>query len=254
MPKNTKKAGDSERSSRRESLHEDAKKVAKKPTTKADVPAYDNDSDSSDDVAAIAKLNQAKKAAQVLGKRSRGQSDVSDKKKDNKRAQKKETKDKAKAMKGSDDESDAEEDEDEDESEEEVELCEVFVGNMPWSSTNESLKELFSKFGEVTNVSIPMSGSKKKGYAFVKFANGQQAKKAADAMNGYKLDDRELKVNLSANKPAPERQPRTEGNNDKSDEKSSTLFVGNLSFQTDEGSLEQFFAKYGSIKSVRIAL
>jgi len=125
---------------------------------------------------------------------------------------------------------------------------------MPWSQTNESMKELFSKFGEVVNVSIPMSGSKKKGYAFVKFANGQQAKKAADAMNGYKLDERELKVNLSANKPAPEKKPRNEDNDDKPQEKSSTLFVGNLSYQTDEAGLEAFFAKYGSIKAVRIAL
>jgi RNA recognition motif-containing protein len=69
---------------------------------------------------------------------------------------------------------------------------------MPFSQDRDSLKEAFGKFGEIVNISVPMSGKKKKGYAFIKYATHEEAKKAVNAMNGAKLEDREIKVNFSS--------------------------------------------------------
>ena len=56
----------------------------------------------------------------------------------------------------------------------------LYVGNLPWSVTNESLQEMFASFGEIVEaivISDRMSG-RSKGFGFVTFANDADAEKA----------------------------------------------------------------------------
>lgn len=83
----------------------------------------------------------------------------------------------------------------------------VFVGNLPWSVTQDSLQNLFSEFGEITQVSLitdRMTG-RSKGFAFVEFAEEASAQAAIDKMAGYVLEERELVVNI-----ARPREPRND--------------------------------------------
>jgi len=82
----------------------------------------------------------------------------------------------------------------------------LFVGNLPFSATQEELQEVFSKFGEITNVNLitdRMSG-RPKGFAFVEYSSEEEAQAAIDGMASQKIGDREVIVNL-----ARPRQPRT---------------------------------------------
>lgn len=81
----------------------------------------------------------------------------------------------------------------------------LFVGNLPFRLTEEELNELFSQHGEVTSVKIVTDrvSGRSKGIAFVEFATEEDAKKAMEALNGFELDGRPLRIDL-----ARQQQPR----------------------------------------------
>lgn len=75
----------------------------------------------------------------------------------------------------------------------------LYVGNLPWSVTNDSLKELFASYGEVVEAVIitdRMSG-RSKGFGFVTFADEAAAEKAAAEMNGKTVEERQIVVNVA---------------------------------------------------------
>jgi len=73
----------------------------------------------------------------------------------------------------------------------------VYVGNLPFSVDDNSLKELFSQYGEVTEAVViqDRDSRRSKGFGFVTFTDEESAKKAIEAMNGKEVDGREIKVN-----------------------------------------------------------
>lgn len=75
----------------------------------------------------------------------------------------------------------------------------LYVGNLPWSATADSLKQLFSQFGEVVDAVVitdRMSG-RSKGFGFVTFANDSDAEKAVADMNGKDVEGRQIVVNVA---------------------------------------------------------
>ncbi|MBI5127475.1 RNA-binding protein [Candidatus Roizmanbacteria bacterium] len=75
----------------------------------------------------------------------------------------------------------------------------LYVGNLPWSMTNDSLKEMFASYGEVVEAVIitdRMSG-RSKGFGFVTFADEAAAEKAAAEMNGKTVEERQIVVNVA---------------------------------------------------------
>lgn len=84
----------------------------------------------------------------------------------------------------------------------------VFVGNLPFSTTEETLRELFSQHGEVTSVEIIKDKftERSRGFAFVEMATDEGAAAAIAALNQFELDGRQLTVNEA--RPRTERPPR----------------------------------------------
>lgn len=73
----------------------------------------------------------------------------------------------------------------------------LYVGNLPYSVTDEQLQELVAPFGEVVSakvISDKFSGQSK-GFGFVEMANDDEAEKAIEALNGKDMGGRGLKVN-----------------------------------------------------------
>jgi len=69
----------------------------------------------------------------------------------------------------------------------------LFVGNLPYESTEEELRELFSRFGAVQEVFAP----RQKGYAFVTFENDEDAAKALEGLKDYELKGRKLNIDYA---------------------------------------------------------
>lgn len=72
----------------------------------------------------------------------------------------------------------------------------LYVGNLSYDTTEESLKEAFSQAGEVASVFIPKDkfSNRPKGFGFVEFANDDDCPKAIEMFEGKELDGRTLKV------------------------------------------------------------
>ena len=73
----------------------------------------------------------------------------------------------------------------------------LYVGGIPYSSTEDSLKDAFSQAGEVTSVRIildRMTG-RSRGFGFVEMATEEEAQKAIELFDGKDFDGRTLVVN-----------------------------------------------------------
>lgn len=84
----------------------------------------------------------------------------------------------------------------------------IYVGNLPYSVTEDDLNETFSAYGEVASATIindKFSG-KSKGFGFVEMPDDGQADSAIKALNETDLKGRNIKVNQA--KPRTERPPR----------------------------------------------
>lgn len=71
----------------------------------------------------------------------------------------------------------------------------IYVGNMPFSMTEDSLRTLFATHGEVESVAVIMDRDtgRPRGFAFVEMATG--APEAIQALNNHEIEGRALKVN-----------------------------------------------------------
>ena len=84
----------------------------------------------------------------------------------------------------------------------------LYVGNLSFHTTSDSIRAAFTACGEVTDVHlvIDRDSGQSRGFAFVTMGTGPEAQKAIADMNGASLDGRPLKVNE-----AEERQNRGGG-------------------------------------------
>ena len=73
----------------------------------------------------------------------------------------------------------------------------IYVGNLPFTATNESLSEMFASFGNVDSSKIvtDRDTGRSKGFGFVEMSNDADAEKAIAMWNGKDLDGRTLVVN-----------------------------------------------------------
>jgi len=83
----------------------------------------------------------------------------------------------------------------------------LFVGGLAWATTDDGLRQAFSRFGEVTESKVVMDREtgRSRGFGFVSFANEADAEAAAAAMNGREIDGRPVRVNPAEEKPAGSR-------------------------------------------------
>ena len=82
----------------------------------------------------------------------------------------------------------------------------IYVGNLPWSATEEDVRKAFAAFGQVDKVSFVQDREtgRFRGFGFVEMSSGGD--EAIEAMDGKEMGGRALKVNEA--KPRTERRPR----------------------------------------------
>jgi nucleolin len=142
--------------------------------------------------------------------------------------------------------------------------AELFVKNMSWNSTEDSLWEAFSKFGAVANIKLlyDKNTGKPRGIGFISFESRKEAKAAMVGIG--EVDGRTINCSWSNEKPtdAPNRafaKPAYNNNNggssfpQKSQGDSHSIFIGNLGFKTTEKGVTNFFSDCGNVVGVRIA-
>jgi RNA recognition motif-containing protein len=75
----------------------------------------------------------------------------------------------------------------------------IYVGNLPYSVTDSSLKSNFAEFGSVSSAKVMMDRETgtSKGFGFVEMASAEVAQAAIAALNGMSVDGRSIVVSLA---------------------------------------------------------
>ncbi len=84
----------------------------------------------------------------------------------------------------------------------------LYIGGIPYSTTDQALKDAFSQSGVVKSATIIMDRmtGRSKGFGFVEFENDAEAEAAINMWNGKDFEGRRLTVNEA--RPLEERAPR----------------------------------------------
>ena len=79
----------------------------------------------------------------------------------------------------------------------------LYVGNLPYSATEDQLTDLFGQAGKVDNVRVmrDMATGRARGFAFVEMSSDDEAQKAITQFHEYQMDGRPLVVNEARPKP-----------------------------------------------------
>ena len=87
----------------------------------------------------------------------------------------------------------------------------LFVGNLSYETMENDLQDYFSQAGVVTSVNLMMDKmtGKSRGFAFIEFANPDEANKAIEQFHNQEFQGRALTVNIA--RPREERPPQRWG-------------------------------------------
>jgi RNA recognition motif-containing protein len=104
----------------------------------------------------------------------------------------------------------------------------IFVGNLPLDVGQNDLREIFEKFGEVTEVRLikEKSHGKFKGYAFIEMPSKEEAQKAIEETNGKDLKEKPMTVKESNPRKPHRRKGRAGGKTKRAGKGRRTVYGG----------------------------
>ncbi|MBU6228887.1 MAG: RNA-binding protein [Cyanobacteria bacterium REEB459] len=85
----------------------------------------------------------------------------------------------------------------------------IYVGNLAYGATEEDIKQVFSEYGVVKQVSVPTDRETKRprGFAFVEMEKEAEEDAAIEALDGAEWMGRDLRVNKARPKETREKRP-----------------------------------------------
>jgi len=133
----------------------------------------------------------------------------------------------------------------------------LYVKNLSFSTSEETIKSLFQKAGAVRNVRIPKrqgAKSNSAGFCFVEFAEASSVNVALKDFQQVVVDGRELEVSRQEPRLAPVTEPKEPKSQKRAldEEQKTKLVVRNVAFQASAEELRELFKNFGSLKSLRM--
>ena len=103
-------------------------------------------------------------------------------------------------------------------------MISVYVGNLPYDTTEEQVVELFKQFGEVNRAALvkDRETGRPRGFGFVEMPNDDEARKAIEALSGKDYEGRPLTVNEARNRSAQRNSANLSRSANKEDQDQST--------------------------------
>ena len=134
----------------------------------------------------------------------------------------------------------------------------LYVGNIPWSTTVEELRGIFSQCGSISLVDIPTGRQgRSRGYGIVEYSNVQEAQVAIQQLDGHALGDRNITVreDKAPTKSAPSKSGGNRGSTlgDTPAAEGCRCYVGNLAWETTEDSLIAHCSSVGTVVQSEVA-
>uniref|UniRef100_A0A8C1AAX8 Probable RNA-binding protein 19 n=1 Tax=Cyprinus carpio carpio TaxID=630221 RepID=A0A8C1AAX8_CYPCA len=154
-------------------------------------------------------------------------------------------------------EEEEEEEEEEDEEEQILPGSTLFIKNLNFNTSEETLRETFSKCGVVKSCTISKKSDKagklsSMGYGFVRYKTPEAAQKAMRQLQHCKVDEHQLELKISEREvksgvAQPKRKKQTARK-----QTTSKILVRNIPFQATVKELRELFCTFGELKTVRL--
>ena len=134
----------------------------------------------------------------------------------------------------------------------------LFVKNLNFDTTDESLKEHFSQCGPLL---LSMVSKKKThnsnsllsmGYGFVSYKNAADGKAALKILQHSMLDGHKLELKLSERKQPLQNKSHSRKRQEMKKQKSTKILVRNIPFQANTSEISSLFKSFGELKTVRL--
>ncbi|KAF3618550.1 Polyadenylate-binding protein 3 [Capsicum annuum] len=133
----------------------------------------------------------------------------------------------------------------------------VYVKNLPETTTDEDLKKLFEKHGTITSALVMKdTNGKSRCFGFVNFETSDAAATAVEQLNGSSLDEKVLFVGKAQKKSEREADLRAKFEQERASRfeklKGANLYLKNLDDTVNDENLKELFAEYGTITSCKV--
>lgn len=127
----------------------------------------------------------------------------------------------------------------------------MFVGNLPFDTTDADVRDFFAQHGKVELVSVPRNKETglPRGFAFVDMSTEEELEAAVANLDGVMFNERLLRVTKSVPKEEIKKTPRNKSPEPVDGQK---IYVGNLPFEATREQLMELYSQYGEVKSVFI--
>jgi RNA recognition motif-containing protein len=124
-------------------------------------------------------------------------------------------------------------------------MCKMFVGGLSTMTSEKSLEEYFSKFGDVASCKIMKDHNTKRsrGYGFLIFG-AEDAVDKAQAARPHKLDGKVIDTKRCL--------PKDDAGKASPGTKTLRIFVGGLKSTTEESTVREYFSKFGEVLKIDI--
>ncbi|XP_037053010.1 polyadenylate-binding protein 1-like [Peromyscus leucopus] len=137
------------------------------------------------------------------------------------------------------------------------EFTNVYIKNFGDHMDDETLNDLFGRFGQVLSVKVMTDeGGKSKGFGFVSFERHEDAQKAVDEMNGKELNGKHIYVGRAQKK--VDRHTELKGKFEQMTQDRRyhgiNLYVKNLDDGIDDERLQKEFSPFGTITSTKVMM
>lgn len=134
----------------------------------------------------------------------------------------------------------------------------VYVKNLPDTTTDDDLKDLFAQYGAITSAVVMRdSNGISKCFGFVNFENAESAAVAVEKLNGTDLgDDKILYVSRAQRKAEREAELKAKFEQERKSRfeklQGTNLYIKNLDDHIDDDKLKALFSEYGTITSCKV--
>lgn len=132
----------------------------------------------------------------------------------------------------------------------------VYVKDLPETTTDEDLKKLFEKYGTITSaVVMKDKNGKSKCFGFVNYESSDAAASAVEQLNGSSFKEKVLYVGKAQKKSEREAKLKAKFEQERASRfeklKGANLYLKNLDSVSDE-NLKELFSEYGTITSCKV--
>ncbi|KAK4348701.1 hypothetical protein RND71_031456 [Anisodus tanguticus] len=133
----------------------------------------------------------------------------------------------------------------------------VYVKNLPETTSDEDLKKLFERYGTITSALVMKdTNGKTRCFGFVNFETSDAAASAVEQLNGSSLNEKVLFVGKAQKKSEREADLRAKFEQERASRfeklKGANLYLKNLDDSVNDENLKELFAEYGTITSCKV--